>query len=272
MTAPADNLPKYFTNLAQLYPRQTSNTTRSLFAQILNELDPINGESVIHDNASGPAIATSELVPLAQSASAKIVATDFVPAMVDATNGVIQDNGWQDTVEAHVMNSLDLKFPDSHFTHSITNFSVFNFVDTLKGMQEIHRTLKPGGQAVVTTWKRWYPGEAIHAIQKRIRPDLPLMQLSGPEWYSDSAVHGILEKAGFKEIRVIEKSVVVQGEEGLQGLTEFLTGKFTEAAKVGWTEDEKARWETTLNEVIEEEKTIREGGVQLEMWALICRK
>ncbi|KAH8834066.1 S-adenosyl-L-methionine-dependent methyltransferase [Flagelloscypha sp. PMI_526] len=262
MTAPADNLPKFFANLAQQYPRQTSNTTRSLFAQILNEIDPVNDDSVIHDNASGPAIATSELMPLARSTSAKILATDFVPAMVDATNN---------TVEAHVMNSLDLKFPDNHFTHSITNFSVFNFVDAQKGMQEIHRTLKPGGQAVVTTWKRWYHGEAIHAVQKRIRPDLPLMQLSGPEWYSDSAVQGILEKAGFKEIRVIEKSVVVQGE-GLQALTEFLNGKFTEAAKVGWTEDEKAKWEATAKEVIEEEKSIREGGVQLEMWALICRK
>ena len=65
-------------------------------------------------------------------------------------------------ITSKVMNSQELDFPDAYFTHSITNFSIFNFQDALAGVREIHRTLKPSGQAVITTWERFGIGEVIH--------------------------------------------------------------------------------------------------------------
>ena len=51
------------------------------------------------------------------------------------------------------MSGQDLKFGDSTFDVSVTNFGIFFFPDPVAGASEIRRTLKEGGMAVVTCWR-----------------------------------------------------------------------------------------------------------------------
>lgn len=187
--------------------------------------------------------------------------------MIDAFNSVFKTD--DDRISGTVMLSQKLEFANDTFTHSITNFSIFNFAEPLQSVQEIYRTLKPGGQAVITTWKYFAIGEVVHETQRRIRPDVPLMKFSGAEWNSADAVTDLMVQAGFAEdsIQVYSPSVVVSGED-LEGLTEFACSPFTDSARVGWTEVEKGRWPEVAREVLKE----KDGGLKFEGWALVATK
>jgi SAM-dependent methyltransferase len=194
----------------------------------------------------------------------------MVPAMIEAFNSAPNTN--PEKMTGVVMKSEKLDFPDAHFTHSITNFSIFNFQDPLAGVKEIYRTLQPSGQVVITTWKRFGIGEVIHEVQRQIRPDLPPMKYSGPELYSADAVVEVMVEAGFEKagLKVLDMTHIVSGED-LEGLKEFAGGPFTDSARKEWTEEEKGRWKDTLLEVLEKEK--REfGGVKFEGWGLLATK
>lgn len=270
---PTSNLPTYFNKLSQVYPRQSGHSTENLFASIRDHLAPISADSVIHDNAAGPGTATSVILKnLEPEEYPKIIATDMVPAMIEAFSSDVAKTNGTSKLTGLVMKSEDLDFPDDHFTHSITNFSIFNFVDPVICVKEIYRTLKPSGQAVITTWKTFAIGDLIHETQRRIRPDLPPMRVSGAEYHKVDAVIDVMVKAGFETegIKVLSPTVVVTGED-LEGLTEFGTSSFTDSARNGWTDEEKGRWKEMLLEVLEEKKQYF-GGLKFEGWALIAKK
>ena len=267
------NLPKYFHHLSQTYPRQTGNSTRNLFAQIAHRVAPILSDSIIHDNASGPGTATGVILSnLPPDVHPQIVATDMVPAMIDAFKSTEFPGINPNHITGIVMKSETLAFPANHFTHSLTNFSVFNFADPSICVREIHRTLKPSGQAVITTWKRFGIGEVVHETQRRVRPDLPLMKFSGPDMYSADAVVDVMLRSGFARDKIdfVSMETVATGED-LDGLRAFAEGPFTESARRGWTEEEKDRWGVVLGDVLEEERE-RFGGVRFEGWAVVATK
>ncbi|KAH7409009.1 S-adenosyl-L-methionine-dependent methyltransferase [Cadophora sp. MPI-SDFR-AT-0126] len=270
---PTSNLPAYFNKLSQVYPRQSGNSTADLFASITDYLAPITASSVIHDNASGPGTATGVILKnLKPEDYPTVIVTDMVPAMIEAFNSDVAKTNGTSKLIGVVMKSETLDFPDEHFTHSITNFSIFNFVDPVICVKEIHRTLKPSGQAVITTWKTFAIGDLIHETQRRIRPDLPLMKVSGAEYHSVDAVIDVMMKAGFEKegIKVLSPTVVVTGEK-LEGLTEFGSGPFTDSARSGWTDEEKGKWKEVLLQVLEEKKQ-EYGGLKFEAWALVATK
>ncbi|KAK0109517.1 hypothetical protein ONS95_002206 [Cadophora gregata] len=270
---PTSNLPAYFTKLSQVYPRQSGNSTANLFASITDQLAPISANSIIHDNASGPGTATGVILKnLKPEEYPTIIATDMVPAMIEAFNSDLAKPKETSKLTGIVMKSEILDFPDNHFTHSITNFSIFNFVDPAICLKETYRTLKPSGQAVITTWKTFAIGDLIHETQRRIRPDLPLMKVSGAEYHRVDAVIDVMVQAGFEKesIQVLSPTVVVTGE-NLDGLTQFGCGPFTDSARNGWTDEEKGRWKEVLFEVLEEKKQ-EYGGLKFEAWALLATK
>jgi ubiquinone/menaquinone biosynthesis C-methylase UbiE len=85
--------------------------------------------------------------------SAQIRCVDASPGMIDIMHAEIRSNGWAGNVSAAVMSGQDLRFGDSTFDASVTNFGIFFFPDPAAGVSEIRRTLKGGGMAVVTCWR-----------------------------------------------------------------------------------------------------------------------
>ena len=271
---PTSNLPAYFNKLSVTYPKSTGRSTEQLFATLLSKLARINSESVIHDNASGPATATSVLLadPQIQSAAPRIICTDMVDAMIEAAKDLAAEKKWTN-VEGRVMKSdAAMDFPDNHFTHSITNFSIFNFADRVTATSEVYRTLRPGGQVVMSTWKVFRVGEIIHDVQKRIRPDAKLMPFSGPEMYNGDAVLDVLVQGGFDKtkLEIMNGQYSVKGED-LEGVKAFMKSPFTNSAREGWTDEEKDRWASFVEEVVAEQKQ-PDGGILVEMVAVVGTK
>lgn len=267
--------PEYFSELASNYARQTGNSTRYLFNASFDDITaalPITKDSVIHDNAAGPGTATSVIVDKIPTKSEvpEVLITDFVPPMVAGARQSFE--AWPQ-IRAQKIDSLNLAdIPDNHFTHSVLNFSIFTFSDPLKGLQEIRRTLKPGGLAALLTWKRFGAGAVVHAAQASIRPDLPPMKIAGAEFLDEGYLADMAVKAGFGrgKMSVSSKSIVVAGPD-MEGLRSFSMGKFTEPAKAGWTDEEKARWGGAIDGAFQKEVD-EFGGVKFESWVVLVKK
>ena len=74
-------------------------------------------------------------------------------------------------VDTKELDSEDLSsIPDNYFTHSTNNFSIFAFAHPGNAVREMYRTLRTGGLALVTCWRRFAPMFIVHAAQKKIRP------------------------------------------------------------------------------------------------------
>ncbi|KAK3381687.1 hypothetical protein B0H63DRAFT_476378 [Podospora didyma] len=274
--------PTYFTALSAVYAKQTGNTTRNIFAATLPDitaLAPITPTSTIHDNAAGPGTATSVLVDphlgLLPESPSSILVTDNVAAMVSAARDSFASLH-RPNVTVQELDSLSLStVPDSSITHSILNFSIFTMADPLKCLQETRRTLaSDGGIAALLTWRRWGAGEIVHAAQRIVRPDLPVMKIPGREFMDEGVLEKLTVEAGFErtKITVLEKTLLVKedGEE-MAGLKEFLVGVATGPAKIGWTEEEAARWPEAVEQAVRDEVRVH-GGVLFQAWVVLARK
>lgn len=170
------------------------------------------------------------------------------------------------------MDSHELTFPDSTFTTSITNFSIANFQNPLKCLQEVRRTLKPDGLAIVATWKRFTVANLVHTAQQAVRPDAQLMKVPGAQFLMEGNLRDLVVKAGFPSegVQAWNISTTLQGE-AIAGLREFMLGDFTVSARAGWTDEEEAKWEGAIDSAMEEEKT-KNGGIKMEAWIITAVK
>jgi SAM-dependent methyltransferase len=266
---------KYFSAFAANYIQQTGRSTRRVFESSFDEIQaisPITKDSTVHDNAAGPGIAVSVLVDkLSTDELPKILVTDNVPPMIQAAKDSFAS--WPQ-IEAKILDSLNLEgIPDDHFTHSILNLSIFTLADPTKGITEIHRTLKPGGLAVISCWKRFGVGQLIHAAQAIVRPDLPPLKMPHPEFFEEGVLERTVAEGGFdsSNFKLLEKTVVVSGPELDEGLKLFMLGDLMRPARAGFTEEEEKRWPEAVEEVLKKEVEAY-GGVKFESWVLLAQK
>jgi ubiquinone/menaquinone biosynthesis C-methylase UbiE len=267
---PSLPFPAYFTALAQTYAKQTGNSTRNLFELAFNDIQaiaPITESSVVHDNAAGPGTASS--VVLDHLPGTTVIVTDNVSAMVTAARDSLASFP---AVTVQEVDAQKLEFPDGHFTHSILNFSIFNMSDPALCLREIYRTLRPGGTAVIQTWKRFAMVNMIHAAQAMVRPELPPMKLPHPEFLEEGVLAKAVVEAGFQEskMKVWDQTLFASGTD-VEDLNVFLLGQFTNPARRGWSDEEDARWPEVVKKAVEEEVATH-GGVKWESWVVVATK
>lgn len=185
---PSEPYPQILQELPGLYFRQTGNSTRYLFSQIMELLAPITMSSTIHDNACGPGTASSVILDAHPDIHLMIYGTDGVYILKHCIPSysivVFKSCGQfltQSTVNFWMVQEFNTKIKkrnpicvgvindseklyvsDSCFTHSITNFGLSHSTSPLSWAKEIYRTLQPDGQAVITTWKRFGVGDVIN--------------------------------------------------------------------------------------------------------------
>ncbi|KAM0347755.1 hypothetical protein ACHAPU_004770 [Fusarium lateritium] len=266
---------EYFSAFAANYIQQTGKSTLGIFEASFDEIQaisPLSKSSVVHDNAAGPGVATSVMIDkLSADEIPKILVTDNVPPMVQGAKDSF--SSWPQ-IEAKILDSLNLEgIPDRHFTHSILNFSIFALADPVKGITEIHRTLQPGGLAVMSCWKRFGVGQLIHAAQAHVRPDLPPLKMPHPEFLDDGVLEKTVAEAGFhsSKFKLLEKSIVVSGPELDDGLKKFMLGDLMRPARAVFTEEEEKKWPEAVVEVLKKEVEAY-GGVKFQGWVLLAQK
>ncbi|KAF4421225.1 hypothetical protein F53441_14361 [Fusarium austroafricanum] len=265
----------FFSAFAATYLQQTGKSTYRVFESAFDEIQkikPFDKDSVVHDNAAGPGIAALVIAhKLSDDEVPNILVTDNVPPMVQGAKDSFIS--WPQ-IEAKIMDSMDLEgIPDNHFTHNILNFSIYTLAEPLKGAQEIYRTLKPGGLAVISCWKRFGVGELIHAAQAIVRPDLPPVKMPHPEFFQEGVLEKTTSEAGFdsSKFKLLEDSIIASGPELEEGLKQFMLGDLMRPARAGYTDEEEKRWPEAVDEVLEKEVEAY-GGIKFESWVLLAQK
>ena len=79
-----------------------------------------------------------------------LVLTDLSPGMVEEAAAKVGSLGLY-KLETAVADITDLPFPDESFDDVIAMHMFYHVADQVRGMTEVARVLKPGGQAIVTT-------------------------------------------------------------------------------------------------------------------------
>ncbi|CAG8982945.1 hypothetical protein HYALB_00003523 [Hymenoscyphus albidus] len=244
------NLPQsdFFSKFASVYIRQTGRSTLDILADVIKNhvqtsASPFGQESIVHDTAAGPGIGAAAIIATLpkDQLPKKMLVTDNNAMMASAAAESLDASPLPD-INCKQLDSQDLSsVPDNYFSHSIDNFSIFTFVSPVDAVRETHRTLSSGGLAVVTCWRRFAPMFMIHAAQKKLRPDLPLMPAPGPEFFEEGVLQRVVEEGGFprNNITMIDKVLLVTEEDNIAGLTMLMSGPMMSKARDGYTEEEQ---------------------------------
>jgi demethylmenaquinone methyltransferase / 2-methoxy-6-polyprenyl-1,4-benzoquinol methylase len=84
----------------------------------------------------------------------KVIGVDISEGMLDVGRKKLQDRGLNDRIELRSGDSENLPFGENNFDAVTVAFGVRNFENLVRGLQEIHRVLKPGGKVVVLEFSR----------------------------------------------------------------------------------------------------------------------
>jgi SAM-dependent methyltransferase len=151
------------------------------------------------DIACGPGTTT---IPLARNV-AHVTCVDFSAAMLaelrDAATAESVTN-----VEIIEADGQALPLPDAIFDIGISMFGLMFFPDRAAGFCELHRVLKPGGQALVSSWAPAAQSPLVQAVMAALRHD-------GAPPEPDRAPSGLevpenlereMTEAGFADVKV----------------------------------------------------------------------
>jgi ubiquinone/menaquinone biosynthesis C-methylase UbiE len=260
-----------FDTLAATYEASTGGCTRSIATHLISLLPPVDSSSSVLDNACGNGICAQELLFKYPNTPLSITCIDGAKAMVDLARAVVPPASSQARLTFDVIDGTNLTIPDSSFTHSITNMGLMFFPDPQKGAEHIYRTLKPGGTAIVTSWKSSGYLPLIHEAQQTVRPDDAPWKWPIPEvWFQGEHLRQMLEGAGLKDVEMSEKTVYYASS-SVEEACGYLMGMWK---KMGpkWSEQENEEFrkkllEVTRREAVEVKRPIngKEGAEMLEV-------
>lgn len=111
--------------------------------------------------------------------------------------------------------SLSMDFADGTFDVAMSAFGVRNFEETLTGLREMHRVIRPGGMVMVLEFSKpsWFPMKQIYGFYfRRILPRIGRSVSGDPGAYSylpesvktfpdNEAFLDLLREAGFEKAR-----------------------------------------------------------------------
>jgi len=276
MSPTKEEIEAHFERSAETY-EETFPVMKAYAEVAIDSVPPITPSSVVHDNASGPGIVSGVILSSPSFASStnlpKIYATDLSDAMIK----ILKKKPLADKVDAQVMNSLELTFPDATFTHSFTNFAVMGMSldDAKKAASQIYRTLQPGGTAEVSTWKKLGYMVMFKEVVHQIKPGAVVYE-GGPipaQWMTQETLRDVLVGGGFKteqiEIKAVARDISgsVWAKEGMQTFTQMMTKLVTES----WEDGEREAFLKALEErIAQEQKEPR--NYQMIAWIAVAKK
>ncbi|KAI2626538.1 S-adenosyl-L-methionine-dependent methyltransferase [Hypoxylon sp. NC1633] len=284
MTADLSNkasVKSHFEQAASNYEKAVGGTAVRLAATALSllPLSSYTSSSHILDSACGPGIVTKLLlspspyvsVPgLPFSPPLKVTGTDIAPAMIESFMANKASLSWT-TADAFVQDSEDLsRFRDGEFDAVVMSLGIFMMNNPGAAATEMLRVLKPGGYAVVTTWRSRRPMELIQGAVAAIRPDgeRELWDMA-PEWATKEKLQSVMEGGGFARDRIEVTEASPNWECGSgEGIVKTLhSPRWTGKAWEKWSPEEISRWDDEVWKQLRDDE--RETGI-LEMTAWVC--
>jgi ubiquinone/menaquinone biosynthesis C-methylase UbiE len=237
--------------IAPLYDKTNTPTQMALATEGLRRAGLVPGMRLLDVAAGSGALS----LPAARL-GAKVVAIDQSAVMLDLLATRARQEGLD--IECRVMDGHALELDDSHFDMAGSQFGVMLFPDMPKGIREMARVVKSGGQVLVIAYgdphRIDFLGWLVSAIQA-VRPDFtgpPMEPMPLPFQLQDPAkLRHELHAAGLKPVRVETITETTQFRTG-HALWEWLIGSNpiveTVLEEIALTSSERAIVEQTLEQ------------------------
>ncbi|MDY7229378.1 class I SAM-dependent methyltransferase [Hyalangium rubrum] len=164
---PPEERAEAWSSAAEAYDDFAEGATRH-FAEDAVRLVRLRPGSRVLDVAAGTGVFTFA----AARRGAEVLATDFSAGMIEAIGRKCAAQGLT-TVKTAVMDGQALTVEDASFDVAASLFGLMFFPEHDRGLRELLRVLKPGGQAVVTTWAPPSRGEMFRLIGSAVMKALP---------------------------------------------------------------------------------------------------
>jgi ubiquinone/menaquinone biosynthesis C-methylase UbiE len=226
------------------------------FAREALQLASLPPSPSIVDVATGP----GTLALLAAKDGATVSAIDFSPAMVANLRRRANKLGLA-IADARIGDGQDLPFDDNAFDGAFSMVGLIFFPDRGAGFRELHRVLRPGRRAVVSSFAS-IEGPLAQVLDgiRALLPNLPLsdgkMPLSDPEEFTHE-----MSSAGFHEVTIHTVTHLVT----TPSLTEFWQKTQRSAAPVALLRRKlgEERWVEVANGVFNQlHETLGDGPVE----------
>jgi len=221
-----------------------------LFSNRAIELLCLAEESHVLDVACGPGTTAGLLC----QAGHRVEAVDFSAAMIGELEAKMKPGQplAEANVRAQIMDGQDLRFADQSVDAALSMFGLMFFPDRARGFSELHRVLKPGGRACVSSW---LPLSDVPAMQwmfgavMAIMPASPGQEPPAPSLEDPALFAAEMEQAGFRSVHVERCSQTIP----MPDLTDFwdtmvkssapITLLRSEVGEEKWTELNKEAFE-----------------------------
>ena len=190
---PRPEQPEAWGAMADVYDRYYTPFFTHYAADALR-LAGVTAHTRVLDVATGP----GTLALQAARMGANVVATDFSPGMIARLRAHIAEAGLT-AITAEVMDGQALSFPDASFDAAFSMFGLIFFPDQAAGFRELHRVLRPGGIAGVSTWLQRPQGTLFARAVQQVLPDRPWSRAvpNDPQAFGQQ-----MREAGFAETTV----------------------------------------------------------------------
>jgi ubiquinone/menaquinone biosynthesis C-methylase UbiE len=277
---------EHFEEIALRYETTMGGLSRELSRYIIRGSAgaSIGTDSVVLDNACGPAIVTEEILfALPPSDTPPTIhAVDISPAMIGAARSKPALAAHADRIYLAVMPAEKLTFPDAIFSHSITNLGIFFFADAAQGASEIFRTLQPGGVAILTMFAAFPHLELVRRAQAAVRPNEPPFSIPvDPAWFETAHIENVLHVAGFENVTVGE-TIGHYGAPTAEGVADRLLSLFGAVSET-WSAEEKGAFEKELRRIVPGAlercqrgvgvaDEVEEVGIPMRTYVVVARK
>ena len=169
------------------------------FSKDALDLAKVAPNSEVLDVCTGPGTLALQAAVTAR----RVVGVDFAARMLEELRHRAQAM-YLDNVEAVQADGQALPFADASFDAAFSMFGLIFFPDRGKGFRELHRVLRPGGRAVVSSWRPFEtvpPIKAVFEVMLELMPELPFGKNKAPLGEPED-FRAELEAAGFTSVDV----------------------------------------------------------------------
>ncbi len=192
-------LPEAWNLVAPEYVRELMPTFETFSRDALIRAGVVQGMRVV-DVAAGP----GTLALLAARNGAHVTAVDFAPEMISALRARSAEA--QLSVEILEGDGMALPFEEHAFDAAFSMFGLMFFPERERGFRELHRVLKPGGRAVISSWPPFDRSRELRAVYTPLWEALGVPPPSvAPAPLSDvDSCHREMCQGGFCDVSVHE--------------------------------------------------------------------
>jgi SAM-dependent methyltransferase len=141
------------------------------------------------------------------------------------------------------------------------------FPDRAAALREMHRVLKPNGRAAIAVWAELERNQiyaAFHAALHATAPSELAELITAPfSWPSGAALKAAAEDAGFRQVRLVTRSLPMVLEGGLDQAVRTFAGTPTSPGVAALAQDVQSAFFARLREEMSE--LLKDGKVVGEM-------